>query len=292
MTRIAMTLLAAVLAAVACEPVSTPAPNASSAIVVETPAGTVSETPGTRASSPRSFTINLVGNFDDATEARIADRSGLVHTAEPGAASIIPVEPYLLPAAVNPTSGRDWLVLYWSQLRCRKATDLELDPLDAGLLVTIAPIGQGDCDTIGSTFELDVSLEREIRAQDVFVRQVSEDTGAVRWVARSPANPGATVQITDAALALARVRLDFPAVMAPSDGVEMSRSGRTVSIAWVEPCGSESSVEITGTPQAPVLTVETIRVEECLGTATRQVTLNFIDEEGAAALLVRLADER
>jgi hypothetical protein len=212
-----------------------------------------------------------------------------VHAVEAGAASLIPVEPHLLPAAVNPTSGRDWLVLYWSQLRCRKATDLALDPLDLGLVVTIAPVGSGDCDSIGSTFELHLSLEREVRAQDVVVRQVSEDTGAVRWVARSLTNPGATIQITDSALALARAKLDFPAVMAPSSGIATARSGRTVSIAWVEPCGSDSDVRIEGTPQAPVLTVELVSVEECLDTATRQLTLTFIDEQGAAALLVRLA---
>lgn len=244
-------------------------------------------------SSPDTrFSVPLVGNFGDPTEAQVVDRSGLVRGLEPGTASGIPVEDYLLPAALNLPAAPDQVQLFWGQVRCRKATDIFVDPLDDGLLVTIAPVGTQDCDTIGSRFELRVMLAREIAAAKIVVRQIQEHTGEVHWVARSPNAPGSTVGIIDVALALAGARLDVPPRLAPApNGVALSRDGRAVTIAWGQPCGDQVQGEITGTPSEPVLSLGWVDVGACPGTTIRQITLLFIEERGAVNLAVRFAGE-
>lgn len=241
--------------------------------------------------SPRTFSVALEGNFGDRTTAAITDWTGLIRAVDPWvvSASNVPVEPHLLPTSLNSPDERGALLVFWGQLGCRTETELVVDALEAGLLVTVAPVGSGDCDTIGSTFALRLVLDREMDAADVAVRQVREYTGDIEWVARTPSDACDTVQILDRALALTATRLDVPPRVTPgASGFAQSHEGREASIAWEQPCCDEAHFAIDGTPEAAVLRLGFVEVSDCAGTTTRGVTLTFVDEQGAVDLLIEL----
>ena len=174
--------------------------------------------------------------------------------------SNVPAPPHLLPTAVNSNDEDSSLLVFWSQLGCRKATDVFVDALATGLLLTIAPLGSGDCDSIGSAYAIRLVLDRGVDASDVAARQVHEALGGIEWVARTPSDAGDTVQIVDRALALTSVRLDVPPRLTPgAQGFAQSNQGREVSIAWEQPCGSEPHLALDGSPRSAALRIDALR---------------------------------
>jgi hypothetical protein len=241
-----------------------------------------------QSSSGVQFTLDLAGNFGDNTRATIVDWTWLVRSADAASTAVIPFEPHLLPAAANPEGAPRSLVVYWGQLSCRRETDITMDQLEGGgLLVTIAPRGTGDCDSIGSTFAVQLTFDGEIASTEVAVRQVREATGDIEWVARSPEEPGTTATVLDRALALAGASLIIPPRLLPgAAGIAKVQTQRVVSIAWAEPCGAESSLALDGSPDTPRLVIAFVAVEPCEGVKTREVMLEFVAEGGAASLSI------
>lgn len=271
-------------------PLATP-PAASPSSVATEPTTTPDVSPSEVAQTPapRTFSAALDGNNGDRTTATITDRSGLIRSVDPWVVtpSNVPGPQHLLPTAVNPGDERSSLLVFWGQLGCRTETDLFVDTLATGLLITIAPVGSGDCDTIGSVYAARLVLNRGVDATDVAARQVHEALGGIEWVARTPSDEGDTVQIVDRALALTSVKLDVPPrVTAGTSGLAQSNQGREVSIAWEQPCGSEPHLALDGTPQSAALRIVLHEVSACAGSITRGVTLTFVEEQGAADLSI------
>ena len=190
---------------------------------------------------------------------------------------------------MNPAGADSGLLVVWGQLRCRKMTTIQVDEVAASLLVTIEPIGSGDCDSIGDNYAAHLLLDRGIDAASVAIRQVHEGLGGIDWIARSPMDAGETVEIIDRALALTEAVLDVPPRVTPEpDRVSRVVEGPKVSLAWVEPCGFDSQFTIDGTPQAPELRLRFIDVSPCAGTAGRGLTLTFAEPQGAANLSIMI----